>query len=205
MRELPVKRLRRVTAPRVIEGRVQRKNHTAPTPTYFNTARDAPVIHRLRPGRGYRHFLLQREVTRFLALLPDWPELSRGLKAVLLAPGHPRYLGWYDRGVVAVCAWTRDPWFETDYAWFDYHRAMLGRFGVPCVVDHYRVVCRFTPAAVRTFQLVHVLLHELGHHHDLMTTRSRRDCARGESYADEYAWRYEALIWERYLNEFGLD
>jgi hypothetical protein len=66
------------------------------------------------------------------------------------------------------------------------------------------IVCHFTEATARAYQLLHVLLHEIGHHHDLMTTRSRKECARGETYAEEYAYRYEALIWERYLSEFEL-
>jgi hypothetical protein len=48
------------------------------------------------------------------------------------------------------------------------------------------------------------LLHELGHHHDRMTTRSRRVGCRGEGYAEGYAWEYERLVWDRYLATFGL-
>jgi hypothetical protein len=50
---------------------------------------------------------------------------------------------------------------------------------------------------------MHVLLHELGHHHDRMTTRSRNEAARGESYAETYANRYADRIWEAYEAEFG--
>ncbi len=37
-----------------------------------------------------------------------------------------------------------------------------------------------------------------------MTTRSRRDASRGEDYAEDYAWQYERLVWNRYLATFGL-
>jgi hypothetical protein len=50
---------------------------------------------------------------------------------------------------------------------------------------------------------MHVLLHELGHHHDRITTRSQRDAARGESYAEAYAMRYVEALWHRYFSEFG--
>ena len=46
-------------------------------------------------------------VERFIRLLPDWGELSRGLNAVVLAPGKFKLDGWYRRGIVAVCAWDR--------------------------------------------------------------------------------------------------
>ena len=49
----------------------------------------------------------------------------------------------------------------------------------------------------------HILLHEFGHHHDRMTTKSMR-ASRGEPYAEEYARRYEALIWKDYLKVFTL-
>ncbi len=45
---------------------------------------------------------------RLLELLPDWPELARGLDAVILAPGEEDCQGWYDNGIVAVCAWERE-------------------------------------------------------------------------------------------------
>jgi len=48
------------------------------------------------------------------------------------------------------------------------------------------------------------LLHELGHHHDRMTTKSKRTASRGEGYAERYALAYADRIWESYLNEFGL-
>ena len=65
-------------------------------------------------------------------------------------------------------------------------------------------LCKFTEAQVRGFQLLDVLLHELGHHHDRMTTRSQRGAERGEAYAEAYAVQYESLIWDQYLRKFPL-
>ena len=42
---------------------------------------------------------------------------------------------------------------------------------------------------------MHVFLHELGHHHDLMMTRSRRKTARGERYAEKYALWHSKDLW----------
>jgi len=200
-----MKRFCRVTAPGVANGRVRRKNNWRRTPNYYNTAQGRPVIDRERPGPGHRHLLLKRDVERFIALLPEWSELSRGLNAVVLATDEPDCDGWYRRGVVAVCAWPRELWFEVTHRWYAAHWPFLERIGVPVEpTGEGDIVCRYTEATARAYQLLHVLLHEFGHHHDLMTTRSRRQCARGETYAEEYAFRYEAIIWERYLNEFVL-
>ena len=63
---------------------------------------------------------------------------------------------------------------------------------------------KWTESIARAWQLVHILLHELGHHHDRMTTRSRCRASRGEVYAERYALDYADRIWDRYINEFGL-
>lgn len=40
------------------------------------------------------------DVERFIELLPDWEELSRGLDAVVLAPGSHYSYGYHRSGVV---------------------------------------------------------------------------------------------------------
>lgn len=194
----------RKTAPKVVNGKARRKNRTAVTSTYFNTAQAMPVIDRLRPGFGYRHVLKKKDVQAFIELLPDWKELSQGLNAVLLSPGRDDAAGWYVPGVVAVCAWRRDLWEAADTRFYQDHRDVLAMLGVPCERTAGTVLCQWTESTVRAYQLLHILLHELGHHHDRMTTRSRLQCSRGESYAEQYALRYADVIWDRYLDRFGL-
>lgn len=84
--------------------------------------------------------------------------------------------------------------------------ALFERLGVPCERDSSGgdIVCQFTAATVRAYQLLHILLHELGHHHDRMTTRSQVRSCRGETYAEAYALKYEARMWQRYQETFGL-
>ena len=62
----------------------------------------------------------------------------------------------------------------------------------------------WTEAQARAFQLLHILPHELGHHHDRMTTRTRRYAARGEPYAEEYANRVLDDVWPAYISRFGI-
>src|SRR3954452_23764667 len=63
---------------------------------------------------------------------------------------------------------------------------------------------RWTDAQARAYQLLHILPHELGHHHDRMTTRSRRNAARGEPFAEAYANRVLDRIWADYATRFGI-
>lgn len=163
------------------------------------------VIHRQKPGQGYRHILRKHDIERFIALLPDWRTLSNGLRAILLAGGEWNLNGWHSPGTVAVCAWDRELWYETPQWYHDEHVRVYDQIGLEREVqsDGY-VLLKWTESKIRAYQLVHILLHELGHHHDRMTTRSRRKAARGEQYAEQYALNYADRIWDRFINEFGL-
>lgn len=197
-------RFQRRTAPKVRQGKVQKKNRTRRT-LHIPEAPERPVIDRQKPGQGFRHLLLKRDVERFIDLLPDWKALSQGLRAIILAPGEWTCSGWHRPGIVALCAWERDLWYETRDWFHDEHRRVFDQIGLECEpqTDGY-VLLKWTESTARAYQLMHVLLHELGHHHDRMTTRSRRCAARGEYYAERYALDYADRIWDRYLNEFGL-
>ena len=127
---LPV--MHRRSAPNVKAGKVQKHNNWAPDPgDYYRVPQRLPVVDRRRPGRGYRHLLRRGDVKRFIALLPDWEELSRGLDAVVLAPGSPHRYGYHSSGVVHVCAWPTQLWDTIDLAGYERDRSMLERLSVP--------------------------------------------------------------------------
>jgi len=136
----------------------------------------------------------------FVDLVPDWDELSKGLKAVVLAAGEDGCLGWCDIGVVAICAWDRPvAWSDAYREFVDEHEAILTKLGVEWYDDwDGNLFVDFDERTAKAFQLIHVFIHELGHHHDRITTRSRRRPARGESYAEEYAKRHEDEIIRNY-------
>jgi hypothetical protein len=196
-------RVHRRTAPKVRDGQVRWKNNWSQTPSVRHTTQPHLTVHRSRPGPGHRHLLLQRDVERFVALIQDWNELSIGVDVILLDGKRTDCDGWYDRGVVAVCAWPREMHYPVDLNWFVAHARFLERIGLRTEWDGEDLIARWTEATAKAYQLLHVLLHELGHHHDRMTTRTQRTIARGEDYAEQYAWAYEEKVWERYVAEFG--
>ena len=192
-------------SPGVKNGRVQKKNNWNVSPDYYSHEQRELVIDRQRPGAGYRHVLMQRDIERFIQILPDWAEMSVGLDAIVLAPGDEDRWGWHSPGVVHLCAWT-DEWprfFWTEY--YERDRASLERIGVPLEKTEGGAWAEFKRDTARAFLLVDVLLHELGHHHDVMTTKSRDRVARGEPYANAYQRKYSELVWQRYLKNFPLD
>ena len=64
---------------------------------------------------------------------------------------------------------------------------------------------RWTEPQARAFQLLHILPHELGHHHDRISTRDPAlHGAAAEPYAEAYALRVMDEIWPAYLQRFGI-
>jgi hypothetical protein len=144
-------------------------------------------------------------VLGFIELMPNWNELAEGLDAIVLAQGESGLEGWYTEGVVGICAWERDLWRRHPLHYFEENEGVFRRLGVDCERRGERVLCKFTENQARAFQLLNILMHELGHHHDRINTRSKFECSRGEPYAEEYALRYERIIWERYIQVFDMD
>ena len=71
--------------------------------------------------------------------------------------------------------------------------------------DSYYGTLEFTEKTARAHLLLNTFLHELGHHHDALNTKTPRNANRGESYAEEYARNYADVIWNRYAQVFDLD
>lgn len=193
-----MKRSQRKVTPRVRGGKVQRKNRDAPTPNYWNTPQRVPVLDKKRPGRGFKHYLRKEHIARFIRILPDWDKLSDGLDAIILSEGGDHSDGWFSRSVIGIAAWPRDSRLVFSIGYFRSHADIFERLGVKSTRQGNHYVCHFAESQVRAYQLLHIFLHELGHHHDRYTTH-------GEGYAELYARKYETLIWERYLREFELE
>ena len=189
-----MKRIQRKTNPKVRDGKVQKKNRHAPTPSYWNTLQCVPVIDKEKPGRDHRHYLRKDDITRFIQILPDWDELSKDLDAVVLAKGGGPD-GWFHKGVIGICAWPRDSRVLLDIDGFKEHAEIFERLNVKSHKQDNHYVCLFSEAQVKAYQLLHIFLHELGHHHNRKTDHSKQ-------YTEEYAKKYEANIWQSYINEF---
>lgn len=196
----------RRTATRVRDGRVRKKNNwRADRRDYFALPQDEVRLDRRAPGPGFRHVLTVAHVREFIGLLPDWEEIAVGLDAIVLDAGR-EWMGLHTPGVVEVCAWEQDLWWDDlDPRFEAEHRALLDLLDVERVrLPRGRTQARWTEAQARAFQLLHILPHELGHHHDRMTTASRLDTARGEPYAERYANEVLEAVWPSYARRFGI-
>ncbi len=194
----------RRSTPKVKDGQVLKKNRHLETPSYRSEMPQSPVIDKERPGQGYLHVVSKSDIEKFIRILPDWGELSKGLRAVLMAKGEPGCDGWYGHdGLVAICAWRRDLWRSSNEQHFVEHQQLYERLGVPSELEGGNVLCKFTRSTAKAYLLLHVFLHELGHHRDLITTKKKTNPGRGEGFAEEWAFKHEAFVWDAYVKTFG--
>lgn len=194
------------TAPRVRDGRVAKKNNWRPDPRNAGAlSQEAVEVYRDPPGAGYRHLLTIAQLRGFLDLLPDWEEVAVGLDRVVLGPGDGETLGWHYPGMIIVSAWEHAVWWhDTAPAFVADNRDLLDLLGVHRERNGRCVRIEWTQSQARAFQLLDVLPHELGHHHDRMTTRSQTRAARGEPYAERYALEVREAVWPTYVTRFGI-
>ena len=189
---------------RVRDGRVQKKNNWRLDPDdYFAVPQSEIRIDRRDPAVGRRHLITVAQLRSFLELLPDWDEVAVGLRAVVLDSADD-CMGWCAPGVVAVCAWEQELWWtDADPDFISDHTAIFDLLGVEPERLGDRWEIRWTEGQARAFQLLHILTHELGHHHDRMTTRTQAVAARGEDYAERHAHRVMQDVWPAYANTLG--
>mgnify|MGYP000595603502 CR=1 FL=1 len=193
-------RLKRKTAPKVRNGQVIKKNNWALSPSLFHYYQSELIIERYKPSRGYRHLLRQEDIADFIELIPRWDELSRGLDGIVLS-SDDCCLGWYKDGIIGISAWEREIQVnESTESFYLEHRETLDALHVPCFKKKngdWKLL--FTVETAKAFQLLRVFLHELGHHHDWMNSKKRRNCAGGEPYACSFEVEKAKEITEKYI------
>ncbi len=193
----------RKTSPKVIGGLVQRKNNHVPT------AQRGYVVDRKRPGNGYRHVLKKKDIHDFTDILPDWGAVSEGIEAVVLDAGNEFYEGLYKHysregtGVIWLTAWPKDPWLYIDPAYFNAHRLHYDKLNVIYERSGTDWSCHFTDAQAKGFLLLHIFLHEFGHHVDRLRSRKKDRTAGGDDFAEAYANRMFEEVWPAYVEKFG--
>jgi len=197
----------RKTSPKVIGGHVQRKNN------HVRTARLGYVVDRVRPDKGYRHVISKKDIHEFTDLIPDWSDISEGLESIILDSGDYDYDGLYshhrqeDTATIWLSAWEKDLWIEINDYYFQEHHWLIRVLGV---VTEKKVrseeegtywLCYFSESQAKAYMLMHVFLHELGHH--IGKFRSKKRNPSGEVFAENYANRRFHEIWPAYIEWFG--
>jgi hypothetical protein len=191
----------RRTTTKVKDGRVQKKNRRTPT------VHQGYVIDRESPGRGFHHVVSKRDVQAFTEIISGWQQFSHRLERIVLAhcAGYDGQYVFHRReetGSIYLSAWTDDLWVELRNDYFNQHREIFDRLGVQRDQLKENVLCRFTENQARAFMLLHVFLHELGHHYDKLHQK-HHGSARGEDYAEKFATSRFNQLWPEYVRVFG--
>lgn len=104
---------------------------------------------------------------------------------------------------IQIPAWEGELWKVFTPEYVREHLEIFELLGVACQSHSDGTECRFTPAQAKAFLLLHVFLHELGHHVDRMESKTQRASRRGEPFAESYANATASFIWPAYLRVFG--
>jgi hypothetical protein len=195
---------RRKTTPEVKDGQVQTKHRRAASldDNDVLAASGLLALEARAPGVRHRHVVTERDLHHFFPCIPDWDRHRAGLRAIVL-DHDPGCFGSYDhRGIIRLSSWEDDLFVTFDPAFVTEHRATFDRIGIPhdadTAADGHAVAVYFDAWTARAFQLVHVFVHELGHHVDRMMRRRR-----GEDFAEAWALDLEARVWPRFRARFG--
>ena len=65
-------------------------------------------------------------------------------------------------------------------------------------------LCYFTESQAKAFMLMHIFLHELGHHVDRLRSKNQSSVNGGEDFAEKYAEARFKELWPAYVQKFGL-
>ena len=191
------------STPKVKNGKVQNKNNHRLTPDYWNSIQSEIQIVEEKPGMGYKHFLKKRDVIDFLTLIPNWDKLSEDLNSIILEQGDSDYFGiYYQRGVICISAWEKDKDITLEKSIFNEIKVILDRLGVVSTKNGDVYHCEFNIDQIKGFQLLYILMHELGHHYDRIQTKNKTRSARGEPFAEEFAFISMDQMWSKYQEKF---
>jgi len=196
-------RINRKTTPKVKMGVIQKKNNHA------ITAREGYVVDRVRPYKGFKHVITKKEIHDFIDLIPDWETIGVGIESIILDEGGDDFDGLYrhyvreNTGVIWLSAWPREMWVEFEKSYFSEHKWHLDILGVVYEQQKEDWMCYFTEKQAKAFMLMHIFLHELGHHVDYFRGRDQNLKFDGEEFAENFANERFNEIWPAYVRRFG--
>ena len=192
----------RRTATKVKDGRVQRKNRQRPS------GHDGYVLDRESPGRGFRHVVSKRDLQAFIDIVPGWHRYSERLERIVLASrsdgcdGAHEFYHREETGAIFLHAWYEDLWTDLTLPYFNSHQQIFKALGLSYDRRENCVTCRFTEPQARAFLLLHIFMHELGHHYDRIHQK-HLDSSKGEDHAERFAISRFEQLFPAYVRVFG--
>jgi len=192
----------RKTTPKVKDGTVIKKNNHA------ITALQGYVVDRERPDKGYKHVIKKKEIHDFIEIIPNWDEISLGIESIVLDSGDNSFDGLYrhfsheNTGIIWLSAWPEKLWVNFDNEYFTEHKWHFDSIGLKYEKENEEWICYFTEFQAKTFMLMHIFLHEMGHHVDKLRSKNKNQMLGGEEFAENFANKMFEEIWPIYSIKF---
>ncbi len=114
-----------------------------------------------------------------------------------------RHYGYEGTGIIWLSAWAESMWVEFNDDYFKEHQWHFDALGVHYEKNVEAWCCHFTESQAKAFLLLHIFLHELGHHVDKLRSKNQNIMRGGEEFAESYANQTFKEIWPLYLEKFG--
>lgn len=146
------------------------------------------------------------DIKAFIAIIPDWEELSKGVDAIALLPYDEFVYGTYNlSGIIKLRAWPAQLWSEMHLDVEARKDWLLKALQVEIEELSYGgYLVKFTENQAKAFQLLGTFLHELGHHVDRMNCRGKHDCPGGEPFAINFEHDMQKKVWPEFVRRFPL-
>jgi hypothetical protein len=150
----------------------------------------------------------KRDVQAFIDIIPDWHRFSERLERIVLAAhshacdGAHEFYHREETGAIFLNAWHEDLWIDLTVPYFESHEQIFVTFGVSYDRGEDCITCRFTEEQARAFMLLHIFMHELGHHYDRIHQK-HRDSSKGEDCAERFATSRFEQLFPMYVRVFG--
>ena len=199
-----VKGYNRKTSPKVIGGLVQRKNN------HTKTARIGYVVDRVPAGKGFVHVMKKKDIHDFTDIIPNWQNVCDGIESIVLDQGDDyvdglyRHYSYEGTGIIWLSAWSEQLWVDFSEEYFEEHKWHFDKLGINYNKNKKGDwSCHFTKSQAKAFMLLHIFLHELGHHIDKMRSKNQSIMRGGEEFAEKYANDMFEKVYPDYVVKFG--
>ena len=194
---------KRKTTPKVRSGKVAKKNN------HNLTSLEGYIVDRERPEKGFKHVIKKKEIHDFIDIIPGWSEFSDGIHYIVLDTGGDNFDGIYRHfdfdktGSIWLSAWPEELWIDCDDEYFKEHKCHFDMIGIVYEQNDDEWICHFTESGAKAFMLMHIFLHELGHHVDKLRSRNQDMMVGGEDFAEKFANTMFNKVWPLYIKKFG--
>ncbi|TDF37224.1 hypothetical protein EYS14_13790 [Alteromonadaceae bacterium M269] len=198
---------RKVT-PKVRDGKVQKKNRHQWTEFQELLDQETFSTIKMKPQEGYIHVVDRKSALKFVKLIPDWEDMSKGLSA--LVPdidgcNHQTDMNYYPNSYNSIwlSPFPKDMTLYWPKEFGEGHKEVTDLLGIEQEeIDDEEIKTVWTKPKAQAWQLLHLFLYDLYCHHECML-QGKDNYHHSDKLAEEYAIKTSAIILPDYEKVVG--